>query len=105
MPDDVEDALRDRHRRGQIGVGADHDELVAADAADDVARPHAQTKAIREVAQHVVTGRVSETVIDGLERVDVEEQRQPVARPPGETPAIAASRLCCSSCRLASPVS
>ena len=61
---------------GEVGIGADDDELVAADAADDVARPDPQAQTIRELPQHVVTGRVPEPIIDGFERVDVQEQHR-----------------------------
>src|SRR5690242_14192349 len=54
----------------------DDDELVAGEPRDEIGGPHRRREAPRELAQHVVAGRVPERVVDALEAVDVEEQQR-----------------------------
>ena len=88
---DVDDAPVERGRRDQRllnprdgrvdrrRVGAvveQHAELIAADAPDDVARPHGVLQAVRDDAQHRIAGQVAQRVVDLLEIVEVEEQHR-----------------------------
>ena len=58
---------------GLVGVGEDHGELLAAGAADDVARPHVAFEDVAEGDQDLVADRVAVDVVDALEVVDVEQ--------------------------------
>src|SRR5437016_5208889 len=69
------DALGDRDRLGLVlHALEDHDELVAAEACDDVTRSHAAVEAARDEAQERVAGVMAERVVDDLEAVAVEEE-------------------------------
>ncbi len=77
----VEHALRHLfgvHQAGQ--VVQQHDELVAAEARQVVARSQAAEQALGDFHQHAVADRVAETVIDQLEAVQVDEQQAGLAR-------------------------
>jgi hypothetical protein len=68
------DALHGRERGRGIGeVVAQHDELVAAEAADRVGSPHAAGEAPGDLAQHLVADLVPERVVDQLVVIDVHE--------------------------------
>ena len=54
---------------------AEHDEFVAAEAGQGVARPQRRSESARHGQQHVVTGGVAEAVVDDLEPIDVDEQK------------------------------
>ncbi len=58
----------------RVEPGAQHRELVAAEAGDDVARPHRLLEALRDLAEQLVAGVVAQSVVDVLEPVDVQEQ-------------------------------
>ena len=80
-PDEAEiaDAANEIRRRClavlEAAVLQDDGELVAADAGDDVARPHRFGERAGEVAQQLVAGDVAGGVVDDLELVDVEEHQ------------------------------
>ena len=57
-----------------VAVGAEDDELVAAEPADGVAGPGAAGQPLGELPQQVVADLVPEGVVDLLEAVDVEEE-------------------------------
>ena len=62
----------------------DHGELLAADPADDIGRPHQVGQDLGEPAQQLVTGAVAVDVVHLLEVVEVEEeQRHGIVRPVG----------------------
>ncbi len=81
-----------------IGADRDDDELVAAEAGDQVGAVGASSQPLGEDADEPVAGVVAEVVVDGLEPVEVEEQRGDRARLPGANRssrwAIRARRLC-----------
>ena len=56
-------------------VGQQHDELVATEPPDGVARPHRPGEPVRDLSQHRVAGGVSVLVVHGLEPVEVDEQQ------------------------------
>ena len=57
-----------------VGLGEDQHELLAAVAADHVARPQVRAERLGDAAQHDVAGGVAVGVVDGLEVVDVDER-------------------------------
>ena len=61
-------------REGGIGALNQHHELVSAEAGSGVGAAHALGQAQRELAQHLVAGRMAERVVDGLEVVEVDEE-------------------------------
>ena len=66
-----------RGRRGgavEVGVGQDHDELVAAVAGDAVERAELAHQRLHDLAQHRVAGLVAVAVVDELEVVEVDQQ-------------------------------
>ena len=70
-----------------VDVGADDDELVAAQARDRVRRADRGGQPGREGQQHLVAGGVTERVVDHLEAVEVEHEHRDVdllALPAGE---------------------
>jgi hypothetical protein len=73
-------------RAGQattVGVVLEqHGELVAAEAGHRVARAGDQLEALRDLDEQLVTGRVAERVVDGLEVVEVAEQHRQRTRVP-----------------------
>ena len=52
-----------------------HDEFVAADACDGIARPHRGHRGASEAAQHVVADAVTEGVVDVLHRIHADRDR------------------------------
>ena len=67
-------ALGQRDGGGLVDVLADDDELVAAEAGDEVARAHGRAQPARDLDEQLVAGRVAEGVVDDLEVVQVEEE-------------------------------
>ena len=65
-------ARRSAASRGR--ARGDQRELVAADAGEAVAGADLGGGVGGQLAQHAVTGRVAEAVVDALEEVDVHEQ-------------------------------
>ena len=65
-----------RHRLGVLGLAdlEQHGELVAAEAAHQVAVAHRAAQAAGEGLQHAVADAVAERVVDHLEAVEVEEE-------------------------------
>ena len=62
-------------RLGDVLTAVDDDgELVAADAGDDVAGPHAAAQPLGEDEQELVAGGVAAAVVDALEVVEVDEE-------------------------------
>ncbi len=64
------------------GAGREHDELVATETGDRVARAHDRAQAAGDRPQHCVAGVVAAHVVDGLEPVEVDREhgeRLPVA--------------------------
>jgi hypothetical protein len=60
-----------------------HDELVAAEARDGVARANRSRHGPSDFSQHVVADGVTERVVDVLHRIDIDEDQRdpsPVAR-------------------------
>ena len=57
--------------RGQIAVGAEHHEFLAAVAGHEVARSAGALQHLGEAANHFIAGRVAVGVVDLLELVDV----------------------------------
>src|ERR1700674_157174 len=53
------------------GLGKDHAELVPAVTSDDVAGPHVLSEHLSDMADHLVADRVTISVIDDLELVQV----------------------------------
>ena len=88
------DRVQPRHEAGRerdglvlVASGEDHGELLAADPADDVARPDGGAQMVGELGQHVVADRVAVDVVHLLEVVDVEHHERDVlvlARRPGQ---------------------
>ena len=72
--------LRDvRDIRGALDLGQHHHELVAADAADGVARAQLRRQAASDLLQQRVAYGVAERVVDGLEPVEVDEHHRGLA--------------------------
>ena len=61
---------------GTIAVRGDHDELVAAESGDQAAGRRRPAQSFGEHPDEPVAGVVAEVVVDGLEPVEVEEQRR-----------------------------
>ena len=63
-------------RNGGFGCGAwqESDEFLAAQAADNVGGAERLARDLGEELQHCITGRVSASVVDGLEVVEVEDE-------------------------------
>ena len=72
---------RPPRRSSQVGVGEDHDELVAAVARDAVERAELAHERLHDLAQHRVAGLVAVVVVDELEVVEVDQQAR--ERPAG----------------------
>ncbi len=73
----------DRHLHA-VDVLEQHRELVAAEARQGVALAHARPDAASDLDQHLVAGGVAEAVVDGLEIVEVEQEKgEGPADPPG----------------------
>ena len=67
-----------------LEVREEEDELVASDARDRVAGPHAPAQAHRDLPQDLVADPVSHRIVHELESVEVEEEHgEPRAGPPG----------------------
>src|ERR1700722_9210172 len=60
---------------GNAEVGKKHDEFIAADASYSVGGAHAVVQALGKLAQQLVAGLVTESVIHNLEFVDVDHQQ------------------------------
>ena len=90
---------------GSCEVRAQHDELVAAEAAREVGRAQHRREPFGGRGEQLVAGRVAERVVHVLEVVEVDEQHRerPSRRRDGEQLALAAPRG--SSLRVARPVS
>ena len=76
------DAVRDLACRVVARVvDAQHDELIAAEARNGVARPNNAAKTLGDRLKESVTERVTEAVVDHFEAVEVDEQdgRRPLA--------------------------
>ena len=69
----------DGRLRGIVDLLQQHDELVAAEPRDDVARAQAFAQARAHLAQQHVAGLVAERVVDDLEAVEVDEQHRELA--------------------------
>ena len=80
-------------------VVAEHHELVAAEARDDVAGPDRVPEPLRDGHDELVAERVPEAVVDELEVVEVDEQHRdhavplPPARAPCATRSVKLDRL------------
>ena len=73
---DVDDAMRERGGVGGLGDGRLHDcELVSAHARDRIRLPHHGAQPVGHELQELVPGRVAEGIVDGLEVVQVEQER------------------------------
>ena len=88
---DLEHAVRQRVRvELRADLLADHHELVAAEACDEVARAQRDTQARAHLDEERVTGIVAHAVVEHLEAVDVEEEhgrvRSSSARVCGDPP-------------------
>src|SRR5919201_3685288 len=71
------------HRGRELGLWHEHEELVAAEAGDDVSRAHLLANDLRELDEIAIALVVSEAVVHVLQRVAVdhhERQRVAVAR-------------------------
>ena len=72
---DVEHALGQLVRRLRIlDPFADHHELVAPEACDEIVRPESALEPFTELDEQPVTGGVAHAVVQDLEAVDVEEE-------------------------------
>ena len=67
-------ALGDLQRVLVAGAGEDHQDLLAADPVDRVARPQGRPHRVGDVLQDRVAGGVAELVVDPLEVVEVAEE-------------------------------
>ena len=71
---------REEPRRGGDGivlagdVGEQHAELVAAEAGGEIGLAQARAEAVCHRSEELVAGGMAESVVDGLEIVDIEEQ-------------------------------
>ena len=83
----------------------EHDELVAAEAADRVGLAQHVGDPRRDVAQQLVADRVAERVVDALEAVEVDEHRRRVDAPRGAAWTSICSARSMISARFGSPVS
>ena len=80
----VEDLAGERRHVLLLEVREEEDELVAPDARDGVAGPHAPAEARRDLPQDLVADPVPHRVVHELEAVEVEEEHgEPRAGPPG----------------------
>ena len=70
-----------RDRLDAREVVAEHHELVAAEARDDVAGPDRMPEPLRDGDDELVAERVAEAVVDDLEVVEVDEQHRDHAVP------------------------
>src|SRR5690606_17168258 len=69
----VESALDDARRGRLVRAVDDHEELVAAEPSDDIRPPHARDEALADPAQHLVSGLMSERIVDVFEVVQIEK--------------------------------
>ncbi len=72
--DRASQASREQQRAGFCGLRQDRDELVTAVAPDDVAGPHPAPQFAGDHGEHPVGMHVPATVVDELERVEVDER-------------------------------
>jgi len=73
---DVQDPFGDELGPGRHGdVLGEHDELIPSEAAHGVTAPQHSGDSRRDGPEELVAGRVPERVVDGLEVVEVDEQR------------------------------
>ena len=77
LPADASGEL-DRDARGALEVLAQDDELVAADASDSVARACRFGEPLSCGDEDLIADEVAVPVVDGLERIDVDEQEPDV---------------------------
>ena len=61
---------------GGMDVLLEHDELVAAEAGDEILRPQHLAQAVRHRAEQLVAAGMAERVVDLLELVEVDEQQR-----------------------------
>ena len=79
------DALRDLERGVEVAHRVQqHGELVAAESRDQVGRPEQRRERVRDGDEHVVAHLVTETVVDLLEPVDVDEEHRDAATRRGD---------------------
>ena len=77
----LDDAVGERRELVVVTPMAHHDELVAADARDEIVTARIGLDDLRGMHQHGVAGGVAERVVDLLEAVEVEvQQRRAAAR-------------------------
>ena len=74
--DEPADLLAERARAGDVGLGQDRGELLAAVAREQLLATDAAEQPARHLAQHVVAGEVAVLVVDRLEVIDVEHQQR-----------------------------
>ena len=70
----MQHAAGDDRRRGTVGPGAQHDELVAAEASERVARSHKTGQPLGDGDECRIPRVVADGVVDDLEPVEVDEQ-------------------------------
>mmetsp|Transcript_15321 Transcript_15321/g.36558 ORF Transcript_15321/g.36558 Transcript_15321/m.36558 type:complete len:223 (-) Transcript_15321:3216-3884(-) len=74
-------------RRIEVGVGQQDGELLAADPTDLGSTRHRAAQPVDDLADHRITGRMAEFVIDALEEVDVQhdQRERPAFQQPART--------------------
>ncbi len=90
--DAAADLLGQHERAGRVGLGQEHDELVAAIAGRGVDLPNAVGDHLADAAQDAVAMVMAEPVVDRLEVVEVHHQQAEAAPGPGTAGDLAADR-------------
>ena len=67
-------ALGEHARRGGIGTGQQHQEFLAAIAADDIARAQLPAQGLRHGPQAMVAAGMAMGIVDRLEPIEIDEQ-------------------------------
>src|SRR5690606_37344345 len=70
------DAFGDIERAGDIRLGQQHDELLAAEASGGVDVADAALDDTGGTAEHVVAGLVAEAVVNALEVVEIDDEER-----------------------------
>ena len=73
---ELEHVAGDELRLAARHVAQQHDELVAAEARDEIVGPHGVAELLRSELQQMIAGSVTARVVDVLELIEVDEEQR-----------------------------